>query len=151
METETSADQTEVGFSKRTGAIIALLAQSAVLLLSAISSFYVLLDIGPTTVDMICSVQVVKLTFYISSGIVALVLASRIDSGMENINWLRCWVGMCLCYAICFASLALSNPYMVSSFSSLWIVTMNILFSLVPALVILRFTGVTQKLQTPYG
>ena len=151
MEYETSADRTEVGFSKRTGAIIALLAQSAVLLLSAISSLYVLLDIGPTTVDMSWSFQVVKITSYISSGIIALGLASRIDSGMENKKWHRYWAGLCLCYAICFYLLTLSNPYMVSSFSSLWIVIMNILFSLVPALVILRFTGITQELQTPYG
>lgn len=145
METEISGSQTDDRSSKSVVAIIALLTQSVALLGLAISACYFLLDLGLTTIDMSKFVLAMIFIFSTSFGISALKLAYSIYSGTECKKWLRYWAGLSLCYTLIFILLALSNLVSMLSFSFLWTIAMNILLSLVPAILILRFTGLSDS------
>jgi len=125
----------------RNSAIIALLAQSLVLLVAGIQSCYYLFNLGPIDIDISSGLLVLVITFCIPTGLLTLGLAYGIYSGNERLKILRYWAGLCICYGLFFVLMIFRILIDAPSLLSIWFPTFQIILSLVPAYGILRFTG----------
>jgi len=128
--------------SKQLFAIIALVFQALYSLMYSWSSGYALLFPGGMTIDASIALRLGFILLYALIGIIAFRLAYQSYSGNEHRILLRYWAFACLCYALIFSLLMLSS---ISTAQSLMIPLQHIIVSLVPAIIILNYTGLSER------
>ena len=144
MKMEPPVNQTEARSSKRVQAIIALLVHSIAFFGLVVFAFYVLLNTEPLPQSNIPALMFMIILFFATPGIITLWLSSSLYFGKERKKWLRLWAGLCICYGL-FYLLMLTRLTDFQSTALLSLILLHILLSLVPAGVILRFTGLSDR------
>ena len=145
MENEHRETDSESSISRRMQAVIVLLIQSIATLSLAIFAFYVFSITEPNPADISIGIVGLAMTLYGSVAIITLVFAYSISSGNERKKWLRYWAGLCICYGLFYLLSLTTVTDFLPLFDLLLLITLYILLPLVPAGVILRFTGLSDR------
>lgn len=145
MENEYRETDSENGITRRMQAVIALLIQFIATLSLALFAFYVFSITEPNPADISLGLIGLTMTLFGSFGIITLGFAYSIYFGKEQKKWLRLWAGLCICYGLFYLLMLTRVPDFLQLFDLLLLFSLHLLLSLLPAGVILRFTGLSDR------